>query len=209
MDKRTTVNTGSERQIEEVKEFDRYRREYTKHPFRKNNPFDLILMISGIVLFVFAIISGTILLTVNATLFSELIPYFIACFLLGLIFSIVGGIAYHKSKKLMKGYPIKVVSQEEGKYGIQSEDYRLEYIDNNVVLHSQSRVEEKKFVNPLADLEDEDEVLGYNDIKVSRTYEKFQLTYPDILDGFIQTGISHQVDIEKDQANSFLSLIHI
>lgn len=204
MDKRT-VNIGSEKEIEEVKEFDHYRREYTKHPFCKNNPFDLILMISGIVLFIFAIISGTILLTVNSSLFNELIPYFIVCFLLGLIFSVVGGFAYHKSKKLVKGYPIKVVSQEEGKYGIQSDDYRLEYIDNNVVLHSQNKVEEKKFVNPLADLEDEDEVLGYNDIKVSRTYEKFQLTYQDILDGFIRTGKRHHVDIDRDQANSFLS----
>lgn len=165
-----------ENQIEEAKRYENFRKEKKTGMFKRSNPLGIILISAGVLTMLTTL---SLLVFYNKLAFlredSVALIFVIIGAVLGLFFVIFGSVIRHREKKrVIKGNDLEIISEDEYCYADGITDDEVRYVDINLPIHEKKK-EERKFVNPLADLEDEDEALGYNSRMTVRTYEAFDL----------------------------------
>lgn len=198
-------NNNLTAEIEDVKTLAGYRKEHQKVMTRRGNVLCTFASVSGIMVELFAFVFMILAFTAfkespdryNMLLIAGL------SMALGLLISIFAVIA----KKRRRKNDLYVVPAGEMEYASELEkhnDGNVVYIKSATVLTP--RVQEKKFISPLADLEDEEEALSAATEKtIVRNYEFFTLTSDLILKQFLGEAKRQGIDIDKSDAKNFLS----
>lgn len=212
MNTQTNINEDSfdeedslQNELQEVKKLSSYRK--GKKSSNQSN---------STIQYTFAMISGTIIAltgfailiinqctaNITAVFFVSLIIFAIGVivFLGGLLFAIRARKKNEKPKKT----EIIIVSKDQFIYNKE-----IEKSNNIVTLNAKtilnSAVKEKKFVSPLADLEDEAEATSENKIKVVKNYDFFDMTSEKVYKRFDAACRNSHVYIPKKNAIDFLS----
>lgn len=204
-DSNESKNDNLTAEIEDVKKLASYRKEHQKASTRRGNVLSTFASVAGIMVelfaFVFLILGFTAFKNSNEQGNILLVAAISLAF--GLLISLFAIIAKKRRKKLS----LYVIPEEEFDYAGELEKHH----DGNVVyIKSETRltpkVQEKKFISPLADLEDEEEALSASTGKnVVRNYESFTLNSDLILKQFLGEAKRQGIDVDKKDAKNFLS----
>lgn len=195
-----------ENQIEEAKRYENFRKEKKTGMFKRSNPLGIILISAGVLTMLTTL---SLLVFYNKLAFlredSVALIFVIIGAVLGLFFVIFGSVIRHREKKrVIKGNDLEIISEDEYFYADGITDDEVRYVDINLPIHEKKK-EERKFVNPLADLEDEDEALGYNSRMTVRTYEAFDLDSKILKDRFMQFGKKNHILVDLDSTTVLIS----
>ena len=192
-------------EIEDVKTLAGYRKEHQKVMARRGNVLCTFASVSGVMVELFAFVFMVLAFTAFKNDPNKYNMLLIAglSMALGLLISIFSAIA----KKRRRKHDLYVVPAGEMEYASE-----LEKHNDGDIIHIKSatiltpRVQEKKFVSPLADLEDEEEALSASSEKtIVRNYEFFTLTSDLILKQFLGEAKRQGIDVDKKDAKNFLS----
>ena len=215
MNYQTNINDASmneeeslQNEIEEVKKLASFRKEKNTDIIKKGSIQNVYAMISGAILmvvgFVFFIMNGNVFEKTTAMLIVSGIT-----FALGIICLVFGTIFFFKEKKDVKKKKkaeVIIVPKDQFVYNKELEKKTNDYIVKvKAKTALNSAVKEKKFVSPLADLEDEAEAVGANKMKVVKNYDFFDITNEKVLTRFEQANRCHNVNVQKKDSITFLS----
>lgn len=198
-----------EEEIAEVKKLESFRKEKARETQKKEHMFASLSLTAGIIIifvcFVMFLINVSVV-KIDVLLFSSLIGMGIG--FLFVLFSIIGIVK--RNKEFLKGQKLKVVSEEEYYYlknGYKKQNF-ITYVDSETVLNSNlKKVEERKFVSPLADLEDEEEAAGTAVTHIVRNYDFFEFTSKNILERFLDESKFNGIELKEKDGRNLLSHI--
>lgn len=211
-------------EVKDIKELNTYLHTRKSNQFKFSTAGSVICIVTGLILMIGVI--GIVLyrtsvkndlimydFTIESTLIY--IPYFVNL-AAGLILFIIGLISKKKTNKKSvfdkKKYhkEISVVNRDDYRFQLNNEaEVPAVFVDGQTVLMSKDDLKQVKLVSPLADLEDEDEVLGASQVKVVRNYDFFDLTTKTILDKFIGYGRTNKLEFNyKDSLNLITHMMY-
>ncbi len=193
-------------EIDEVKKLASFRKEKSEGVTKKSSIQNVYAIICGAVL----IVVGFTLFMMNGNAFEKMdqILYVSGItFALGLVTLLFGLVFMFKEKKIKKKKTeVIIVPRERFIYNKELEKNANDFtvkVNSKTVLNS--AVKEKKFVSPLAELEDEAEAIGANKMKVVKNFDFFDLTNEKVLTRFEQANHYNNVNVQKKEAITFLS----
>lgn len=211
-------------EVKDIKELNTYLHTRKSNKFKFSTAGSVICIVTGLILMLGVI--GIVLyrtsvkndlimydFSFDATLLY--IPYFVNL-VAGILLFVVGLISKKKTNKKSnfdkKKYhkEIAVVNKDDYRFQLNNEaEVPAVFVDGQTVLMSKDDLKQVKLVSPLADLEDEDEVLGASQVKVVRNYDFFDLTTKTILDKFIGYGRSNKLEFNyKDSLNLITHMMY-
>ncbi len=212
MNKQININEDSldeedslQNEFQEVRKLSSYRKGKQSSSQANSTIQYTFALVSGAIV----ILAGFVILIINQSsskdswiLIASLIIFVIGVlvFLGGLLFAIRAKKKAEKKKKT----EIIIVSKDQFIYNKEIEKSNNTItVDSKTILNS--AVKEKKFVSPLADLEDEAEATSENKIKVVKNYDFFDITSETVYKRFETACKNSHVYIPKKVAIDFLS----
>lgn len=216
--KNNDINTSMEEnpslkeEIQEVKQLISYRNEREKRNSKPGHGIATAFLVAGILDTIVCV--GYFLLAVNMIFPSldedgKLLTYIFMGIgaLIGILMTTFSSIAIHNFNKKQNKSKLLVMPSEDFLYekGMNQNDYEVVYVNEPVELNSMKKVEERKFVSPLADLEDEEEAAGSSVVHVVRNYDFFEFTSANIVDRFVSICKSNGLEISKKDAATVMS----
>lgn len=195
--------TSLQNEIDEVKKLSHFRKEKKFENVKKSSIQNIFAIVSGLVL----LILGFVLFVMNQNT-SVLKLFSGITFAIGAVVLFFGIFFLCKARGTKKNNKVDViiVPREQFLYNKELEKNERDYLCTvNAKTILNTTIKEKKFVSPLAELEDEAEAIGENKTKFVKNYDFFDITSEKLLNRFDLASKNYHVSIQKNDAMSFIS----